>query len=57
MPEIGQTSSVNKMIGEDGKMQFALVLKSGKKINVKKIELDSQSKISKVTKERMIMNE
>ena len=45
------------MIGEDGKMQFALVLKSGKKINVKKIELDSQSKISKVTKERMIMNE
>jgi len=41
MPEIGQTSSVSKMIGEDGKMQFALVLKSGKKINVKKIELDS----------------
>jgi hypothetical protein len=57
MPEIGQTSSVSKMIGEDGKMQFALVLKTGKKINVKKIELDSQSKISKVTKERMIMNE
>jgi hypothetical protein len=34
-------------------MAFALVLKSGKKINVKKIELDNDNKISKMTKERM----
>lgn len=29
------------------------MLKSGKKVNVKKIELDSESKLCKMTKERI----
>ena len=57
LPDIGQTTAPTSMVDEEGKMQFALVLKSGKKINIKKIELDSQSRISKVTKERMIQHE
>ena len=38
-------------------MSFALVLKSGKKMNVKKIELDSESKLCKMTQERMRQHE
>ena len=49
LPEIGAE--------DPSKMAFALVLKSGKKINVKKIELENDSKITKITKERIKQHE
>lgn len=49
LPEIGQQ--------ETDKMRFALVLRSGKKLNVKKLEFDQSHKISQVTKERMRKHE